>query len=115
MRRIQIAALVLLLGAQPVQAAHKSGAYMAYSFGNHSCVDFLKAREKGQAEHYYYWLAGYLSAYNRWTKDVFSVLNDASLHAALHWIERDCREHPNDPFAGSIEHLVLDPPRLPGS
>jgi len=88
--------------AAPV-TADKNG--VASIQGAASCGNWVKFRKEGSWEAIIYkaWIAGYISAFNTQTSDVYSILGSTDLESALLWMDKYCQENPlNDSADGMI-------------
>ena len=61
-----------------------------------SCGAWVKERKEDSwtKEVYTAWITGYITAYNRQTPDVYSILGSADLESVLLWMDKYCQENP---------------------
>lgn len=104
----------VLLTNCTAQAATKEGSYATYGHGGNSCGAYLEALNKGRSgrgyneeNEYIVWARGYLSAYNHYMSNTYSILGQTDLEGAMAFIEKYCRENPLSPFSEAVEELVI--------
>jgi hypothetical protein len=52
------------------------------------------------------WLAGYLTAYNKYVGKMTNILEGTNIEEAMLWVGNYCRAHPTESFAGAAFALV---------
>jgi hypothetical protein len=109
MRRI-VFLLALALGAAPVCAADKDGAYGSRRPA--SCKEYLKVyrldeRQPG-SDGVRKWIAGYITAYNRQTPETYNILGISEFDQVLQSVARYCKERPLSDIAAAMESVTDD-------
>ncbi len=107
MKRILLA-LTLALGAAPLQAADKDGAY--WSQRADSCREFLRVHPAGERRSESVgirnWVAGYITAYNRQTPETYDITGIADFEQVLLSIERFCKANPLADVGAAMEAVT---------
>jgi hypothetical protein len=104
--------VLLLLLESSAMAENAKGKYIAIGFGSTSCDKYIEARTSttgvDYSKHlgYVAWVAGYITAVNRRTPDVYDVLEKTDMDGALLWIENWCRTNPLELFATAVGTLT---------
>jgi len=90
----------------PVIAADKDSMYATQ--GPISCGIWVKDRQKdGWAfASDALWIAGYITAYNSQTPDVFDILNKTDMESVFLWMDKFCQENPLNKMAQGMEVLT---------
>jgi hypothetical protein len=96
----------LLLWSLPAKAIDDEGAYFVRGAGNEPCAAYSIARSTHKDAEYQAWLAGYVSAFNRWTADVWDIEASGDFAASLRWTDLYCSVHPSATFSGAVENLT---------
>jgi hypothetical protein len=103
-----------LLANCTAQAATKEGNYATYGHGGNSCGAYLEVLNKGRSGHgyseeneYIDWARGYLSGYNRYMSNTYSILGQTDLEGSMAFIEKYCRENPLSQFGEAVEKLII--------
>src|SRR5487761_533006 len=91
--------VVLLLWSLPAKAIDGDGAVFVRGVGNELCAAYAVARNTHKDAEYQAWLAGYVSAFNRWTSDVWDIEASGDFAASLRWTDLYCSVHPSASFA----------------
>ena len=102
------AAAALVLGSQAL-AADSEGRYTVLGApGLATCADWLEVRgtETVAAEQIKAWVAGFVSAYNRYAYDGRSVMAGRDPDELLAWAERFCRANPGVTVAAAAETMI---------
>lgn len=97
--------LVALFAAAPAWALDTQGNYFVRGAGNQLCAAYLKARETGHDGAFANWLAGYITAFDRWTADVWRI-ETGSFDLSLIWMEDYCRIHPAETFDVAASNMI---------
>ena len=89
MKTLSLIVLVLSFTfTAPVTAMDKDKAYASH--GNISCGQWAKDRKTDAAWNLsvdYTWIAGYITAYNRQTPDVYQILGSTDIESVYLWID----------------------------
>ena len=96
----------LLLWSLPARAIDSDGAYFVRGVGNELCAAYSIARDRHADSEYQAWLAGYVSAFNRWTADVWDIEPSGDFAASLRWTDLYCSVHPSATFGVAVENLT---------
>jgi len=95
MKTLSLIVLVLSFAiTTPVIAVDKNGTFSIQ--GASSCGNWVKFRKEDgwAAAGLQAWIAGYISAFNTQTPDVYSILGSTDLESALLWMDKYCQENP---------------------
>jgi hypothetical protein len=124
MRRLcQLAVLASLL-LPAATAFSENSKYRIMGVGNESCGAWMEGRAymsvlrsgsvKGSSDNnlrmlsWTHWLAGYITAYNRFGPGSADVAKGTDLEGLLRWLDTYCEQHPLDHFAAALEVLVSE-------
>ncbi len=111
MRVILLATVVALLWPGAARAIDSSGKYQIYGAGITGCNQWLRSRKLKDMlnERDEHWVAGYVTAYNRWvlkgSRSIFPEKDPAALYDT---VDRYCEANPLDTIAGAAESLMLE-------
>jgi len=110
MRFFLLAALVLGLSAAPVAAVDLQGRYRIYGAGDVRCDKWAYGRKNkdsanAQDED---WIAGYVTAYNRWVHKGRSLPPSPDPESLYVMIDKLCAENPQETLSGATESMILD-------
>lgn len=98
---------VVLLWSLPAEAIDGDGAYLVRGVGNEQCAAYSAARNDRKDTEYQAWLAGYVSAFNRWTSGVWDIEATSDFAASLRWTDLYCSVHPSSTFGSAVENLIV--------
>ena len=96
----------LLVSRLPARALDGDGAYFVRGVGNQLCAAYSIARDRHADAEYQAWLAGYVSAFNRWTADVWDIEASGDFASSLRWTDFYCSAHPSATFGAAVENLI---------
>src|SRR5262249_3755210 len=82
--------LFLLFIPSPGRSSDANGNYVALGFGLESCQTFLQAVSNSLDLPYRHWLAGYLTAVNKLTKDTVDMRGSNDIDGMLWLLEQYC-------------------------
>lgn len=110
MARFLTLAFLLSLWAPTAQAIDQHGKYGIYGSGNVRCNQWLRSRELKDSQTYRdaEWIAGYVTAYNRWASKAHSIVAERDPEAMLAMIDRACTANPLETVSGAAESMILD-------
>ena len=110
MLRFLVLSLVLTLWALEARAIDSHGKYGIYGSGNVRCNQWLRSRELKDSTAYRdaEWVAGYITAYNRWVFKGRSVQPESDPEATLLLIDKFCTANPLDTVSGAAESVILE-------
>ena len=119
LRRACCAALCLgaaaFLTAHPVQAVDGKNRYLILGPGASYCSDILAnlqegVKRKNQAAVVIYsnWLAGDLTAYNRDSKNTYSIQGDMSFSEVFEWTLNYCQQHPGEIYSAAADAFIRE-------
>ena len=110
MLRFLVPALVLSLWALEARAIDSHGKYGIYGSGNVRCNQWLRSRDLKDSTAYRdaEWVAGYITAYNRWVFKGRSVHPERDEESMMAMIDRFCTENPMDTVSGAAESMILE-------
>lgn len=108
------------VGISPALAVDEdSKLYRAYGVGPKKCAVYIQLRERklpgtNSAKDYEntdevvaQWVAGYMTAHNRYVQDTFDVTAAAGKDKVMGWLESLCRSNPGQPFVSAVEDLAF--------
>jgi len=111
---------LLGFGIAPASAIDEdSKLYRAYGVGPKKCALYVQLRERKLPGKYIVkdyentdevvaqWVAGYMTAHNRYVQDTFDVTAAAGEDKVMGWLEWLCRENPEQPFVSAVEDLAF--------
>jgi hypothetical protein len=108
MARTMLSFLILLAAsAAPATAIDSDGGYFVRGVGNELCATYTIARQNHHDAEFQDWLAGYESAFNRWTSDVWNIETDGNFTNSLQWLDYYCSVHPADTFGVAAQNLTI--------
>src|SRR6266404_6060681 len=84
--------LLLLLMPVPGRSSDAKGNYVALGFGLESCGAFIQASAHGLDITYRHWLAGYLTAVNKLTKDTVDMRGTADIDRMMLSLRHYCAD-----------------------
>lgn len=98
----------LLFAGSMVHAADENGHFAIKGFGLKTCADYVDARAAQSNRYFQFggWLNGYLTATNRYEPDTFDIVPWQSTGLLASWLERFCRQQPEQPFVRAVGALV---------
>jgi len=94
MKTLSLIVLVLSFTfTTPTTAADKDGGYT--SQGASSCGQWVESRKEDSWEKRVMqaWIAGYITAYNRQTPNVYHILGSTDLESVYLWMDKYCQEN----------------------
>jgi len=109
MKRLSLVVLVLSFTfTATAMAADKDGSYSTQ--GARSCGQWVKDRKHDgwEATADMAWIAGYISAFNRKTPDVFSILGSTDMEGIILWMDKYCQENPLGELGKGMEFLTYE-------
>ncbi len=101
------AILAVLCAVRPAAAIDSEGSYFVRGIGNEPCSVYTAARRTRHDAEFEDWLAGYESAFNRWTSDVWNIETDGNFVNSLQWLDYYCTVHPVDSFGIAAQNLTV--------
>jgi hypothetical protein len=113
-RSLALFSVFFLSLADARAGATKNGNYVVYDRGQDTCGQYLDARRNDQQEAtiYLIWMAGYVTAYNRFVPDTSDILNTtpssnpAPLSGTMQWLENYCVARPMAPFMEAVVAFI---------
>ena len=109
MRSILVFGLVLLLAFVGANAADKDGRYVVQ--GVTSCGKYIEETKNKNGWSYtatLNWVAGYITATNRFMPDTYSILGNSDIDSAMLWLENYCRSNPLKSISSGMTDLVIE-------
>jgi hypothetical protein len=110
MRRAMLVVLVSALISLPCVAKDVNGHYVVLSMGTKTCGEYVsdfKADERGKLDNSI-WVAGFLTAYNIYTKGTKNISRNTDPAAWDLWINNYCERNPLDQVADAAVALVKE-------
>ena len=110
MARLWLFVFLLSLWAPAAEAIDSHGKYGIFGSGQVRCNQWLRSRELKDSTSYRdaAWVAGYVTAYNRWVFKGRSVHPERDEESMLAMIDRFCTENPMDTVSGAAESMILE-------
>lgn len=127
MSRALLALFFVVLAAQ-AQAEDRAGRYEVLGLGTKTCSDYLVQRNPNAYERMYEnplnhgstaepldaqldreylsWMYGYLSAFDQWVRDTYSVRAGVSVEDLRNWVTQYCLAHRDAQFHSAVEAFV---------
>lgn len=112
---ITIFVIALLLLPLIATAADKLGNYETIMNTNEStCGRYVSARDEARNGNHFrenmyrYWLAGYVTAFNKTKPDTWSIIGTTDLDSAMLWLENYCKQYPLEDFSDATNSLVYE-------
>jgi len=107
MKTLSLIVLVLSFAiTTPAMAKDSKGGYETQ--GVRSCGEWVKNRKEDSWPETVQrtWVAGYITAYNMQTPDVYSILGSTDLESALLWMDKYCQENPLKDLTDGMQALI---------
>ncbi len=109
--RVFIAAIVIVCGLVEIRrgwAADNAGSFVAYGFGNETCVAWLDARRKKdtKAIEMEAWVLGFVTSYNKYVHDGLNVLDEMQNDDLFTALDRHCRDRRRDSLSFATNALI---------
>jgi hypothetical protein len=120
-RCLALLTLAAIFFCSPASALDSKNRYLILGPGSYTCMHIISDLQEGTKKKdasasiiYSQWLAGNLTAYNRDTKNTYSILGNTQFNDAMVWAVNYCKEHPTDIFAAAADAYVrtMTPRRL---
>jgi hypothetical protein len=105
---ILVPMLVLLFMPVPGSSSDAKGNYVALGFGLESCGAFIQASAHGLDITYRHWLAGYLTAVNKLTKDTVDMRGTTDIDRMILSLKNYCASHRAKSFSAAAEVLITE-------
>lgn len=109
--RVRVCAALLVIGLNTSIASAEDvpETFTVYGLGLASCGQYMsdRAHKPLAEEEYSDWLAGYLSAFNRFNVGANTLTQGLDVAGALGWITNYCRDHPTENIQGATTDLLL--------
>ena len=105
--------LLVLLCCVPVaaRAADAAGSYQMRGIGNQSCAKFVHVMRNRDVNletiEYQSWLEGYLTAANRYLRDVSDIVEQSNLSAFMLTLDLHCQRNATERLAHVLDGLIL--------
>jgi hypothetical protein len=99
-------ALTLFAAMPATHAADATGNYAIWGLGQTSCNQFVTAFEQSDVAGYKHFVAGYLSAINRVSTDLYRVTGDRTMSQNLAVLVEYCQQHRMDSFDQALQGLI---------
>ena len=110
MKRLSLIVLVLSFAFTTSVMAVDNDDYYT-TVGAISCGNWSKSRGGAQdlvRAVCYNWIFGYLTAFNKKTPDVYSILGSTDNESVYLWMDKYCHENPLDNLAVGMEFLTTE-------
>jgi len=124
--RQALAVLPLLVLAAVANAEDKTGHYEILGIGNNTCGQYLAVRnpnpyEDGNGDpydrpvrtpdtfpdkEYFDWMTGYLTAFDKWVSDTYSIRGGVGTDELRNWLVQYCLSHRETKFYQAVEAFV---------
>jgi hypothetical protein len=98
----------------PARAIDGRGKYDVFGSGSVRCHQWARSRElkDSTGDRDAQWVAGYVTAYNRWVHDGKSIAPDTDPEALYALVDRMCAVNPLESLSGAAEAAILEMKRL---
>ncbi len=101
-----LAALAMLAVSVSVTAADSDSRYVIWGAGEASCNRYNEARAANDFQRFKDYTMGYLTAYNTYVPETYSITRDMDSDAIIAWLDDFCRTHQIEGFAGALHQFV---------
>ena len=110
MRGVTLAIVIVLLWPLEAGAIDARGKYTTYGAGSVGCNQWLRSRKLKDTlnERDQHWVAGYVTAYNRWVSKERSIIPELTPNRLYDMVDRFCEENPLQSLAGAAESVILE-------
>ena len=122
MTRLLVAAFVLalwsagailsggMLRSGEALAIDARGQYDVFGSGSVRCNQWTRSRKlrDSTSDRDAQWVAGYVTAYNRWVHDEKSIVPSTDPEALYAMVDKFCQVNPLDSLSGATESVILD-------
>ncbi|MCG8358694.1 MAG: hypothetical protein MI920_24265 [Kiloniellales bacterium] len=110
MRMLLLLMLAVWFWPEEAGALDKRGQYTVYGAGSVSCSQWTRSRKlkDSLSQRDQQWIAGYVTAYNRWVHEGRSVATGDDPAPLYAQIDRLCEANPLETVNGAAESLILD-------
>jgi hypothetical protein len=117
-----------MLLATAAYAEDKGGHFEVLGIGGNTCQQYLAVRNPNPYEHedtygdpynrlvstpdnfpdkeYFDWMMGYLTAFNKWISDTYSIRGGVGIEALRGWLVQYCLSHRQTKFYEALEAFV---------
>lgn len=95
----------LLASPMLTKAADSDSRYLIWGLGQNSCNNYNQARAAGD-DSYKHYISGYLTAYNAFVPDTYSITPGMDLSAITAWLDSYCADSQMASFADALHHLA---------
>ncbi len=103
-RHIVVLSLYLLFSSS-AYAVDMGGRYLVSGVGKDSCQSYVDSDEIGQS-YYRAWLSGYITSYNYYEEDTYSIVNKKSVNDLETWLRGYCFANLDHSFEQAAKGLM---------
>ncbi len=105
--RIAIA-LLLITFAASATAMDSAAKYAVWGVGSKACFSYNKDKKAGNGQKYLDYVMGYLTAYNTFTPETYSISGRMDLDAVEAWLDHYCGKKPVNSFDQAMIDFIHD-------
>ena len=100
--------IVLIFASYPVLAADSNGNYAIWGAGNNSCHSYNLSRAASDDNKFRDYTMGYLTAYNQYAEETYSISRDMNLEQVLTWMDDLCDLKPIISFDEALVSFITE-------
>ena len=100
--------LISLLVPTLTLAADNTGNYAVWGMGKKSCYAFSKAIAESKTEHYKHYMKGFLTAYNIFTEQTYSISARMNENQIIEWLDEYCGENPMSSMENALTSFTFE-------
>lgn len=105
MPRHHLLALATIAMTASTYAADGEGHYLIWGHGHSSCNSYNQARG-GDDKTYKQYIAGYITAYNTFVPETYSITPAMDMDAITAWLDDYCADKETTGLADALRHLA---------
>lgn len=108
MKSFIIALSLLMLTSTTAMAVDSAGNYAVWGIGKKSCFGFNKEMAGDDSEKFKHYIKGFLTAYNIFTENTYSITGKMNENDVLEWLNEYCAENPMSGLETALLSLTFD-------
>jgi len=89
-----------------VRAADADNQYAIWGPGESSCNAYNQARAADDAGKFKSYTMGYLTAYNTFVPDTYSITHSMDIDAVIAWLDGYCQKNQIETFESALHQLI---------
>lgn len=100
--------LGLMLVSVQAHAIDASGNYAVWGAGKKSCFGFQQDMSEGNTDKYANYMKGFITAYNIFTDNTYSISGNMNENQIFEWIDGYCTDNPMSSFEAALTSFTFD-------